>query len=202
MGRSGADTMFGGLGNDFYQVDNPNDIVFENENEGDDRVVSNITLTLGANVENLTLTGSAAINGTGNELDNVIFGNPGANILAGRYGNDRIAGSFGKDTFVFDTELSSSANVDSITDFFVGQDKIQLDKDIFTALKDEGVLSSAFFKASATGAAGDDNDYFLYNTTSGALFYDADGNGQGVAVQFATLTNKPKVSANDFLIAS
>lgn len=98
--------------------------------------------------------------------------------------------------------LSSGANVDSITDFRVGQDKIQLDKEKFRSLTDEGVLSSAYFNAGINGVAADENDYFLYNTTSGALLYDADGNGQGVAVQFATLTNKPAVTASDFLVVA
>ena len=69
--------MRGGPGNDTYLVDNTGDVVTENSNEGTDTVQSSITYTLGANVENLTLTGTAAINGTGNALDNVLFGNSG-----------------------------------------------------------------------------------------------------------------------------
>ena len=210
-GGAGADRMLGGLGNDTYVVDASTDIVTENVGEGTDTVQSGITYTLGANVENLTLTGTAAINGSGNALNNVLIGNSGVNTLSGGAGNDILNGASGKDTltggagndfFVFDTALSSASNVDSLTDFAAGLDKIQLDKDIFTALQAVGTLSSASFKASATGAAGDDNDYFLYNTTSGALFYDADGSGQGVAVQFATLTTKPAVTANDFIVVA
>jgi len=87
-GGAGADTMIGGDGNDTYVVDNPGDAVTENAGEGIDKVQSAITYTLGAHVENLTLTGSAAINGTGNSLDNVLTGNSGVNVLTGGAGND------------------------------------------------------------------------------------------------------------------
>jgi serralysin len=122
--------------------------------------------------------------------------------LIGGTGNDTLLGGAGNDTFVFDSVLNATTNKDTISDFINGQDNIRLDKDIFTSLTNEGVLSSEYFLANATGAAGDANDYILYNTTSGALFYDADGNGQGVAIQFATLTTKPAISANDFMIAA
>src|SRR4029453_18768391 len=80
-GGVGADTMAGGLGNDTYVVDNPLDLVMEDAMEGTDTLLSSITHTLAVNDENLTLTGTAAINGTGNGLDNVIAGNIGANLL-------------------------------------------------------------------------------------------------------------------------
>jgi Ca2+-binding RTX toxin-like protein len=97
-GGAGADTLIGGLGNDTYIIDNIGDIVTEAPNEGTDTVQSSITYTLGANLENLTLTGSSAINGTGNELDNVITGNSGDNILNGNAGNDSLKAGAGADT--------------------------------------------------------------------------------------------------------
>ena len=72
--------MIGGLGDDTYIVDNALDVVTENANEGTDLVQSSVTYTLTANVESLTLTATAAINGTGNALDNVLTGNSAANI--------------------------------------------------------------------------------------------------------------------------
>ncbi|MGZ8383992.1 MAG: calcium-binding protein, partial [Nitrospira sp.] len=87
-GGTGADTMSGRAGDDTYVVDNAGDTVTENANEGIDTVQSSLTYTLGANVENLTLTGTRAINGTGNALDNVLTGNSGANVLKGGTGND------------------------------------------------------------------------------------------------------------------
>ena len=87
-GGTGIDTMVGGLGDDVYVVDAISDEVTENLNEGIDAVHSSVTHTLGENVENLTLTGPGAIDGTGNALDNILTGNSAANILAGGAGND------------------------------------------------------------------------------------------------------------------
>ncbi len=101
-GGAAADTMAGGSGNDTYAVDNAGDVVTESAGQGTDQVNASIGYTLGANVENLTLTGSAAINGTGNALDNVITGNAAANVLDGAAGADTLAGGAGDDTYVVD----------------------------------------------------------------------------------------------------
>ena len=97
MVDAGADSLIGGLGNDIYTVDNVGDVITENLNEGTDKVNSSVTYTLSANVENLTLTGALAINGTGNSLDNVITGNSAANQLNGQAGNDKLIGGDGDD---------------------------------------------------------------------------------------------------------
>jgi Ca2+-binding RTX toxin-like protein len=102
-GGAGADTMKGGLGNDVYQVDNAGDTVTENANEGTDTVQSAVTYTLGANVENLTLTGTAAINGTGNSANNILIGNSGANTLNGGAGADTMKGGLGNDVYQVDS---------------------------------------------------------------------------------------------------
>jgi len=99
-GGAGADTLRGGTGNDLYMVDNTGDSVTENTNEGTDTVQSAITYTLGINLENLTLTGTTAINGTGNTADNVLTGNSAANTLTGNAGNDTLDGGAGNDTLV------------------------------------------------------------------------------------------------------
>jgi Ca2+-binding RTX toxin-like protein len=125
-GRSGNDLLIGGSGNDIYIVDNTNDVIGENENEGIDSVQSSVTFSLDDNIENLTLTGTAAINGTGNAGNNVIIGNSGNNllnggagsdILNGGAGNDTLDGGSGSDTYEFDTDISLGS--DSIKEILV-----------------------------------------------------------------------------------
>ena len=101
-GGTGTDTLVGGGGDDTYVVDNAGDIVVEAANEGTDTVRSSVTYTLTANVENLVLTGSSSVNGTGNDLGNALTGNTGSNILDGRGGADWMAGGRGNDTYVVD----------------------------------------------------------------------------------------------------
>jgi trimeric autotransporter adhesin len=96
-GGSGSDTMLGGTGDDIYVVGVSSDVVTESAGEGIDTVQSSITYTLGNDVENLTLTGTAAT-GTGNGLDNVLIGNGSNNTLNGGGGNDTLDGGSGSDT--------------------------------------------------------------------------------------------------------
>jgi Ca2+-binding RTX toxin-like protein len=97
MGGAGADSLSGHAGDDTYGVDNVGDIVVEDANEGVDTVKSSISYILGANVENLVLTGHRVTNGTGNNLDNCLTGNDAANILDGGAGDDILRGGGGKD---------------------------------------------------------------------------------------------------------
>jgi len=97
-GGAGADTLIGGLGNDTFAVDDAGDRVIESLGEGVDTVVASVSYVLSANVEKLTLAGSLALDGSGNELANTIIGNTGANHLYGFDGNDRLDGGAGADT--------------------------------------------------------------------------------------------------------
>lgn len=99
--------MVGGVGDDTYVVNVATDVVTELANAGIDTVRSAVTLTLAANVENLTLAGSTAINGTGNALNNVLLGNSGVNVLAAAEGDDSYDGAAGNDTY---TDTSTTSN--------------------------------------------------------------------------------------------
>lgn len=199
-GGTGADRLVGGAGNDTYITDG-GDVIYEAANQGTDTVQSRASHTLSANVENLVLVNTAtALNGIGNALANSITGNNYNNKLAGGGGNDTLRGGLGNDVFVFDTAIGA-ANRDTIVDFSNvsgNNDTFQLDNAVFTRLGAAGALNTSFFKAGTT--AQDANDYIVYNKATGALYYDADGSGGGAAVQIATLSNRPTLTAGDFVV--
>lgn len=208
-GARGEDRMIGGLGNDTYKVDSAGDIVDETGGDGNDTVNASISFslenTLGT-VENLTLTGSSAINATGNGENNVLTGNSAGNMLSGGAGNDQLIGGNGNDIlnggagadhFIFDFKPSAYNNIDRIEDFSEGAgDKIVLDHEVFTAI-DPANFSAANFVMGTKAL--DSNDRLIYDQTTGKLFYDADGSGRGAAVQIATLSNLATLHHDDFL---
>jgi ELWxxDGT repeat protein len=126
VGTSGADAMTGLAGNDTYTVNDAGDLVIEALNEGTDTVQASIFYTLPNNVENLLLTGTGNLNGTGNALNNQIKGNSGNNSLNGAAGVDTLTGGLGADIFIFQFSQSTSAAPDRVTDFAIGTDKIDL----------------------------------------------------------------------------
>jgi Ca2+-binding RTX toxin-like protein len=158
-GDTGNDSLIGGTGNDRYVVQSSGDKVIEASSGGTDSVSSSITHTLPAEVENLTLTGTSALEGHGNSLNNTIVGNSGNNLLRGSTGNDTLTGGAGLDIFRFSSALNGSTNVDTVTDFNPADDILQLENSIFAKLTATGVLSTSFFRANTTGTASDGNDY-------------------------------------------
>ena len=123
--RCGADYLSGGSGNDTYVVDNAMDYVDEALYQGTETIQSSITYMLGANVENLTLTGTIAINGTGNALNNILTGNSAANTLTGGAGDDTyvigtddlVVEAFGKGTDTVQSSITYTLtdNVENLT---------------------------------------------------------------------------------------
>jgi len=204
-GGTGYDRMSGGTGNDTYIVDNTRDTVSESSNAGTDTIKSSVSFTLGSNIENLVLTGSNAISGTGNTLANVLTGNGAANTLNGssgddtlygKLGSDTLTGGTGKDSFVFDTARGST-NIDKITDFNVTDDTIVLSASVYTGLALGTLSASAFYKGAA---AADASDRLIYNSSTGALYYDPDGAGGVAQQQIATLSKNLGLTSADFLL--
>jgi serralysin len=213
---SGDDNLFGGFGNDVYQVDSTTDSITEGPNQGIDTVQSSVTYILNqANVENLALTGATNINGTGNILNNLITGNSGNNtlnglggndVLNGLGGNDVLNGGVGNDQFLFNTALPASG-IDTINDFVVGSDKIFLDKTVFSALEtlsgnpllatDFTVISVNALAEQATAATRAEE--IVYNTVTGNLFYNTNAAVAGFGIgggQFARITGSPDNLSN------
>jgi Ca2+-binding RTX toxin-like protein len=191
--------------------------------------LSDYTLPAGLSIEGLAIAdrqSTTAQNLTGNELSNLIDGSDGANtidggdgpdllygeggndillggngidLLFGQGGNDTMTGGAGADRFRFDTSLAT-AGIDTITDFAPGSDSISLNLSAFAALT-AGPGGSLPASAFVTGTAAlDADDRIIYNSATGALFYDADGNGAGAASQFATLTGAPALTASDIVV--
>ena len=174
-GEGGADTMLGGAGNDVYFVDNIGDQVIENLNAGTDAVFSTVDFTLSANVETLVLQGAGNLSGTGNALDNKLFGNTGDSTLNGGAGADRLTGGLGNDTFVFN---ALQANGDTILDFD-GQGA--------------GTGDSLSFLGYGTAAQG------ATFTQVGATNQWTIHSGLGGSDEMITLMNGATVDASDFL---
>jgi serralysin len=197
---AGGHTMIGYGGNDTYYVDDTRDVVVEAKGGGIDKVIAsvNFTLSAGSAVESLSTkspSATTAINLTGNELGQTLQGNAGANVITGGSGADILTGNGGKDVFVFNTALGAG-NVDRITDFRVGQDKIGLDHTVFSALQPGNLAADAF----SIGAARDHGDHIIYNSSTGALYYDGDGHGGASAIQFATVSPHLSFTASSFFV--
>ena len=204
IGGIGADQMIGGIGSDNYIVDDSNDLVTENSGEGIDTVKSSVTYILPRNVENLILTGSATIDGTGNKQNNSITGNTADNVLKGAAGNDILDGDTGNNTLTGGSGLdvfrfSTTGHIDAITDFVVDDDTIQLENDVFTALTTIGALPTDQFVIGA--AALDLNDYVIYDDTTGAILYDIDGSDVTPAVQIAVVSTGLSMTHADFFVS-
>jgi Ca2+-binding RTX toxin-like protein len=208
---TGLSTLAGGAGNDVYEIHRSDDTIVENPGEGIDTIWTDTSYTMSANVENMYLVGS--INGTGNAGDNTIVGyGVGNNTINGGAGNDLLYGGAGNDTFIFDSSSFLAqviSGVDTIGDFTVNQDKIQLSKAAFSALTtvagnplaaaDFGTVTTTDLDAGTLGRA------IVYNGANGKLFYDTNGAAAGFGTnggQFAQLATGLDLHGTDFTVVS
>ncbi|PHM05593.1 calcium-binding protein, partial [Nostoc sp. 'Peltigera malacea cyanobiont' DB3992] len=192
-GGAGTDSLDGGVGNDIYTVDNVNDLIIEYLDAGTDLVNSSVNWVLGNNLENLTLTGTGAINGTGNSLNNILMGNNGANTLTGGDGNDSLFGNSGNDTLFgsagddliaggvgrdvltggtgqdsFNLTGTRIGGYDTIADFTLGEDTILISKAEFGLVQSQNTtLDSGLFRLGTTAITA--SDRFMYDQTTGNL---------------------------------
>ncbi|ETD86608.1 FG-GAP repeat protein [Rhodobacter capsulatus] len=209
-GGAGKDLLLGGAGNDTYIVENAADRVVETISETDlrdaggiDTVMTSVSYSLTgaaprAFVERLVLTGTAAINGTGNGLANQISGNAGANRISGGLGLDTLSGGAGADSFVFDTAPAPD-NLDRILDFNPLDDTLRFEDAVFAALVPGRVASGAFV-INTTGLAQDADDRLIYESDTGRLFYDPNGTAAGGRVLVAILAPDLALTPADILI--
>jgi Ca2+-binding RTX toxin-like protein len=216
-GGAGADAMGGSFGNDDFIIGDLGDTIHESAGQGTDRALVTVDHTLAANVEiGAIVTGASGITLTGNADSNTLFGNSGDDTLNGGggndafsagAGNDRVAGGDGNDsltggadadTFVFDTALNAVTNVDVISDFVAGFDRIELSRTIFDQLSAGDPLPAGEFVAGTAAADGD--DHIIYDDATGRLWYDADGSGGGAQVLFARVAAGTGLSNLDFLV--
>lgn len=231
VGGAGNDLIYGGAGDDFLIGDEGDDVLnggggYDIASYLQSTAAVSVDLRITAQQDTLgagrdTLTGVEDLAGgryadtlIGNSAGNYLIGNEGADVLVGNDGNDVLFGGSGKDTltggagrdfFVFDGPLASS-RIDLITDFSrTDRDRIELSKSIYTELSgtDGSRLDFAEFHAAAGAtSAHDASDRVIYNTSTGALYYDADGLGGDAAVQIAMLgtTTHPALVYSDVLI--
>lgn len=194
-GNNAANYIYGNRGNNVLDGRGGNDVIFAGG--GDDKV-------LGGNGMDFVFAG---------EGSDTIEGGKGNDTINGGSGSDMLTGGKGKDAFEFSDALG---DVDTITDFSVNHDRIQLDSAVFQALDPDSIFvdSGTGMRYVVVGKNGqlkadsftigteakDANDFIIYNRETGALSYDADGSGAGAAVQFATLSTKLALAASHFFI--
>ncbi|TVQ42256.1 MAG: hypothetical protein EA365_15670 [Gloeocapsa sp. DLM2.Bin57] len=202
-GGTGDDLMRGGRGDDIYIVDSEGDVVQETPDRGNDTIIASLSWTLPQNVENLTLTGEDELNGTGNNLANLIIGNSGRNRLVGKGGddtliggggNDILTGGDGSDRFLFN---NPNQGRDRVKDLVRGEDVIAISSNGFGSDLATGILPESQFALINDLT---EETRFMYNPVNGRLSFDPDGNGEASSIIFAIIHNVPAFDHNDILI--
>jgi serralysin len=172
-GSGGGNRIWGSAGNDYVYGDSGDDFLYGEA--GNDSV-------LGA---------------SGNDF---LSGGDGNDRVGGGSGNDIVYGGSGADRFLFNTALNSSANVDEIRYFNVAADLIEVDNAIFTRFATTGGISASTFVSNTSGVAQDANDYLIYESDTGELFYDSNGSAAGGSTLFAQLDPNLSLTSQDFQV--
>jgi Ca2+-binding RTX toxin-like protein len=209
IGGGGGDQMWGGAGAGADQFTGGNgagvDFArYDDANYGDLSLrLDNAALNTGTAAAGDTYIGVEGLVGgagndvvIGNALNNFLFGGGAVDFIDGQLGTDQLTGGAGADRFRYSTALNATNNVDTITDFVHSVDDILLLQTIFTAI---GATLDATELRLGT-AATDANDYLIYNSATGQLFYDANGNGAGGQTLFANVTAGTVLDTGDFLM--
>lgn len=202
-GGTGNDSMVGGSGDDTYHVNASGDQIVEGAGAGTDTVLAATNWTLGSHVEHLTMVSTGSYRGVGNSLDNIMTGNRGKNTLQGEAGNDTLNGGAGNDVltggsgadhFVFS---GATPGNDTITDFnAVDGGVAEGDRLVF----DDLLVGTFVYRGSAAFSGGSNNSEARFDSTSGQLQIDADGNGTAeFSLTLTGLTQATQLTASDFI---
>lgn len=212
IGGDGTDILNGGAGDDNYIVTSTSDVI--SDSDGFDTVQSSDSFSLAPLpfLEDLRLVTSTAINATGNDLNNTLTGNSANNGLSGGAGNDTLTGGGGNDTLIggagndtFHFTLAGNTAWDLITDFSSGTDRLSISRAVFTGFGGQNVLrADQFLTGAGITAASSPSQRFLYDTTSGLLRFDRDGNGASAPLLVALLgsSTHPSLLATDIVLTS
>jgi len=192
----GNDTIITGSGNDKIVAGNGANQI--DAGDGNNKVTS-----LSGDDQIFTGGGNDNINaGEGNNSiyagagnDKVVTGS-GNDILVSGAGSDNLTGGLGIDSYVFDNLAQGGA--DTITGFVTLSDVLVFDDAVFTSLV--GGVASTNLVVGAGAVAQDSDDYLIFNTKGGKLYYDADGSGAGGAIQIATLKSVTSLNVSDFVV--
>jgi Ca2+-binding RTX toxin-like protein len=203
---NGLDIFAGGAGDDVYGIYNSATIIVEDADGGTDTVWTAVDYALTNNIENMYLVGDIA--GTGNDNNNLIIGyGVGNNIIYGLSGNDTISGGLGADTLFGgagnDTFILSTMSTDTIGDFSIDSDLLRISASNFGGglTANVALLTTQLLVGSDTITANSTTQRFIFNTTNGDLFFDADGSSSNfTATRIANLSNISSLRAESFLL--
>jgi len=200
-GNEGNDTINAGAGNDTILMRNWDGADQVNGGTGSDTVsyeIANTGMAVSLVTPAFGDTFTSVENLVGSKFGDVIVGDGNANRLSGGSGNDTLTGGGGADGFLFTVVANALTNKDTITDFLSGSDRLEFSNTVFTGLG-ETFTEGQFWSGAGVTSAHDASDRIVYNTTTGALYYDADGLGGVDAVQVAVLgsTSHPALVYSD-----